>query len=359
MQSNLNFEQFIPDTLLKNLYQGGQTVKAAFSLAHKNLSTQLRKSFFPTNIPFQALSPEINQELQKRFNYLVSQDWQDAQEGVYPASLLFDDNWLEFFSSYLRIWLDHPATWQRIQTANYQELPNDIELDKYPQYYRRNFHYQSDGYLSDNSANIYDLQVDLLFNGVADAMRRRILKPLKAGINDFKTSTETQKILDVACGTGRTLKFIRSSLPQASLYGLDLSSAYLRKANQLLSQIPEELPQLVEGNAEHLPYADEYFQGVTNVFLFHELPNPVRQKVISEFYRVLQSGGILVIADSIQESDSPELKPTMDNFALMFHEPFYLDYTKDDIALRLDKAGFVDIEEKVYAFSKYWIARKP
>jgi ubiquinone/menaquinone biosynthesis C-methylase UbiE len=115
----------------------------------------------------------------------------------------------------------------------------------------------------------------------------------------------------------------------------------------------------MEGNAEHLPYANEYFQAVTNVFLLHELPNPIRQKVIQEFYRVLQSGGILVIADSIQESDSPEFKPMMENFPLMFHEPFYTDYIKDNIVVRLDQAGFVDIEEKVHSFSKYWIAKKP
>ena len=357
MQSNLNLEQFILDTLLQNIYQGEQKIKAALSLAHKNFSTELRKTFFPTNIVLDKISPETNKKLEKRVNDLVNIDWQDAQAGIYPVSLLFDDNWLEFFSSYVNIWLDHPAIWSRLQKQNAQELPQDINLDKYPQYYRRNFHYQSDGYLSDDSANIYDLQVDILFNGLADAMRRRILKPLKEGLSKLELSSQA-KILDVACGTGRTLKFIRSSLPTASLYGLDLSSAYLRKANQLLSQMPEELPQLIEGNAENLPYADKYFQGVSNVFLFHELPNPVRQKVINEFFRVLQPGGVLVIADAIQISDSPELESLMNNFPRMYHEPFYTDYIKDDITLRLDKAGFTDIQEEVHFASKYWIATK-
>ena len=43
----------------------------------------------------------------------------------------------------------------------------------------RNFHHQTDGYLSDFSASIYDLQVEILFNGSADSMRRRIIKPIK------------------------------------------------------------------------------------------------------------------------------------------------------------------------------------
>ena len=90
----------------------------------------------------------------------------------------------------------------------------------------------------------------------------------------------------------------------------------------------------------------------------HELPNPIRQKVINEFYRVLQPGGVLVIADSMQLSDSPELESLMNNFPRIFHEPFYTDYIQDDIALRLDKAGFTGIQEKVHAFSKYWVATK-
>ncbi|MFQ5972210.1 MAG: ubiquinone biosynthesis methyltransferase UbiE, partial [Alphaproteobacteria bacterium] len=48
----------------------------------------------------------------------------------------------------------------------------------YPRYYLQNFHYQSDGYLSDESAVLYDYQVEVLFHGGADAMRRQALVPL-------------------------------------------------------------------------------------------------------------------------------------------------------------------------------------
>jgi ubiquinone/menaquinone biosynthesis C-methylase UbiE len=118
----------------------------------------------------------------------------------------------------------------------------------------------------------------------------------------------------VACGTGRTLKLIRSTLPQASLFGTDLSPAYLRKANQTLSQIPGELPQLLQANAEELPYLDNYFHAVTCVFLFHELPAAARQQIIEQCFRVTQPGGEFIICDSIQVSDSPEMLPVMESF---------------------------------------------
>ena len=73
-----------------------------------------------------------------------------------------------------------------------------------------------------------------------------------------------------------------------------MSPTYLRKANELLSQIPGELPQLLQANAEELPYVDDYFHAVTSVFLFHELPASVRQTVIEQCFRVTKPGGVLL-----------------------------------------------------------------
>ena len=190
-------------------------------------------------------------------------------------------------------------------------------------------------------------------------MRRRILAPLKSALTPFADEVpQSLKILDLACGTGRTLRMIRGTLPKVKLYGIDLSAAYLRKANQLLSQIPGELPQLAQAPGEALPYQDNYFHALSCVFLFHELPAPVRQQVIDEAFRVVKPGGSLVICDSIQLSDSPTLEATMEGFPEMFHEPFYLNYTQDNITDRLTKAGFLDIQESVHFMSKYWVARK-
>ncbi len=358
MQPNLDLMQFLPNELLRNAYETWQKIKAGSSLAHKNLSTEIKKVFFPTNgLQYKEITPETLQTLQARLQTIIEEDWQDAERGIYPISLLFDVDWQAFLQAYVNIWLDYPQIWMRMQKQKPQDFAADVNLESYPQYYRRNFHYQTDGYLSDKSANLYDLQVDILFNGIADAMRRRILKPLQERLRNFDSNSEC-KILDCGCGTGRTLQFLRASFPDVSLYGVDLSSAYLRKANQFLSQLPQELPQLIEGNVENLPYQDNYFHGVSNVFLFHELPNPVRQKVIDESFRVLQSGGVFVICDSMQLSDSPELEAMMANFSIAFHEPFYNDYIRDDIELKLEKAGFTDIEVKIYGFSKYWVATK-
>lgn len=352
------------DTLTKLAYQTVQQGKSYFGLVHKAVSTQLLNLVAPapevTKPKPQPLTLELIQTIQKRMNAVLETDWQDAQRGVYPASLLFDNPWDDFFRFYPAVWLDMREMWQRVNEKRYQDFAPGVETQGLPSYYVQNFHHQTDGYLSDDSANLYDLQVELLFNGTADPMRRRVLAPLKEGLKAFSDVPPNQiKILDVACGTGRTLRNIRGMLPKASLYGVDLSAAYLRKANQLLSQIPGTLPQLVQGNGEELPFLNNYFHAVTSVFLFHELPPQARQNVINEAFRVVKPGGTFIICDSIQMSDSPELSIAMENFPEIFHEPYYRHYTTDSLTQRLTDAGFEAVSEQVHFMSKYLIAKKP
>jgi ubiquinone/menaquinone biosynthesis C-methylase UbiE len=348
------------DTLTKLAYQTFQQGKSIFGLTHKTLSSQLLNLLTPSAKPKNPIPPELLLKIQQRLNRLIETDWQDAEQGVYPASVLFDNPWEDFFRYYPEVWLDMPLIWNRAHQKRYQDFSSEIKTEGYPSYYLQNFHHQTDGYLSDRSANLYDLQVEILFNGSADPMRRRILAPLKQGLEQMGAPNSRQtRILDVACGTGRTLKLIRGTLSEVSLFGTDLSAAYLRKANQLLSQNPGELPQLAQANAEELPYLDRYFHGITCVFTFHELPAEVRQQVIDQCYRVTRPGGVFVICDSIQVSDSPEMQPLMDSFPDMFHEPYYRHYTQDNLEERLEQAGFVDIKTEVHFMSKYWSARKP
>lgn len=351
----------VPETLTKLAYQTMQQGKSLMGQAHKEASSRLMGLLAPDGKPkTEPLPAELLARLLKAMDQLTERDWQEAQQGLYPTSLLFDAPWLDWAARYPLLWLDLPLTWRRRQERKVRDLPSDVNHEAYPDYYLQNFHHQTDGYLSDHSAALYDLGVEILFNGTADPMRRRILGPLRRGLEAFAhRPASSLRVLDVATGTGRTLRQLRGALPQAQLVGLDLSSAYLRQANRWLSQLNGELAQLVQGNGEAMPFADGCFQAVSCVFLLHELPAQARQNVIDEAFRLLEPGGVLVLADSVQLQDSPEFKVAMENFRRVFHEPYYRDYLSDSIETRLNQAGFEAITAESHFMTRVWSARKP
>ena len=57
--------------------------------------------------------------------------------------------------------------------------------------------------------------------------------------------------------------------------------------------------------------------------------------MLQDCYRLLEPGGVLVLADSVQLADSPQFDIAMENFRRVFHEPYYRDFISDDINQRL------------------------
>ena len=114
-------------------------------------------------------------ELLKRDAALIGQ-------GDAPLSVLTPQDPLGHGIRLLRILADGTAVGKRRRTHSAREFTKDARrwLDELPAYYRRNFHYQTDGYLSAHSAALYEHQVELLFRGGADPMRRMIIPPLRA-----------------------------------------------------------------------------------------------------------------------------------------------------------------------------------
>ncbi len=356
-----NFRFMAQPNLGKIAYQTLQQSKGIVGIVHKEVSTKLMELVAPDAVPETSIpSADLLFELRKSIKELEEIDWQEAEQGIYPKSLLFEAPWIQWFFKYPLVWLDMPSTWLRRVKRNFQDIPVEINKEKYPDYYLQNFHHQTDGYLSDHSAGIYDIQVEILFNGTADAMRRRVISPLKKGLDSSfpNLNPSNLKLIDIATGTGRTLQQIRSSIPKCDLIGLDLSSAYLKQASKYLNHGEKDLVQLIQGNAEKTPLKGNTFHAITCVFLFHELPKEARQNVLNECYRILKPNGILVIADSIQLNDIPNFIEVLENFHKIFHEPYYKDYIKDDINNKLEKAGFDSIKTDTFFMTKIWSAKK-
>jgi ubiquinone/menaquinone biosynthesis C-methylase UbiE len=266
---------------------------------------------------------------------LVRQDAANIAAGLYrqPRDLVKTPaDWLTDAALYFS---DLPVVNARRRRRGSDEVPARAGRRGLPDYYVRNFHFQTDGYLSDWSARLYDQQVEVLFIGGADTMRRQALVPISAWMRRRRAAAVT--MVDVACGTGRFLGSLRENYPEATLIGVDLSRPYLEEAARHADGASP--PLLMQGAAERLPLADASVDVISMIYLLHEVPCDVRQRIAGECARVLRRGGRLVVVDSLQYGDMAGFDGLLDNFPVAFHEPFYASYARDDLDGRFAAAG--------------------
>lgn len=291
--------------------------------------------------------------LQHRRHALHRRDLANVDAGAYPRELLFDIPVRRFLRELPRLLRDAPRVVRRMREGDFRDIP-EVDKRRFPAYYRRTFHWQTDGYFSDHSAAMYELGVELLFRGTADVMRRQIIPPITDHVRGADAAHV--RLLDVGCGTGRTLHQLARAHPTLHLHGVDLSPAYIKLARKRLADV-DELTLAVE-NAEALPWADATFDVATSVYLFHELPRNARRNCVRELHRVIKPGGLIVLEDSAQLADSPELASVLREFPRDFHEPFYEDYLEDDLACLLARSGFEVISVEPHLVAKVVVARR-
>jgi ubiquinone/menaquinone biosynthesis C-methylase UbiE len=300
----------------------------------------------------------LERAVQHRYWALLATDFENARRGIYPSGLLFDVPFATYAGNVPRFLRDAPKIIGRIGARQYDDLPRHLDLSRYPPYYRRTFHWQTDGYFSRHSAELYDLGVELLFVGTADVMRRQVLAEVvrRAGRGRLR-------LLDVGMGTGRFLHQAARTLPDAGLCGVDLSPWYVGFARDLLSARASgsgsrPRARVQAANAESLPYPDDSFDVVTSIFMLHELTRSVRRTVLGEMRRVLDPGGLLVLEDAAQPGESPELVPALQQFSKDMHEPFFADYQEDDLGELVSDAGFVSVVTSPHFVAKVVSATK-
>ena len=333
-------------------YAARQTARVAWYAGHYAAGRRLMK---PMPKPDFAIGPTPGRaELTADMRALFRREWRDVAAGLFPAPRLLGPEPAEFLRRSLLYFRDLPQVDARRHGALDGELPPGTQADRLPDYYRQNFHFQSDGWLSDHSAALYDTQVEVLFTGAADVMRRRALAPIATWLAG--RSQRDLRGLDVACGTGRLLAALHGAWPGMKLTGIDLSRPYLDEARRLVGRTARV--KLDEAAAEALPFADASLDLVVSSFLLHELPKEIRAKAIAGMARVVKPGGLVVIVDSLQKGDRPDWDGLLDLFPHYFHEPYYAEYTAGRLEEWFEGAGLRPVStenaflSKVAAFTK-------
>lgn len=105
------------------------------------------------------------------------------------------------------------------------------------------------------------------------------------------------RVLDICCGTGDQTAALLAARPANAepVVGLDFSPEMLERARRKFSSSDV---RWVEGDAMHLPYADQSFDLVTSAFGFRNLTDYAGG--LREIYRVLRPGGQIGILEANQ-----------------------------------------------------------
>ncbi|MEM7226839.1 MAG: class I SAM-dependent methyltransferase [Pseudomonadota bacterium] len=337
-------------------YVIGQGARVGLFMGQSWLSGRLTKpvkAARPITGPFPSTA-----RLRRDMAKLFAQDWRNIEAGHYrvPHDLIASP--IQALAKAAPYFADLRGVERRRHARDGAELRSDEKLEDlkedFPAYYLQNFHYQTDGYLSRRSADLYDHQVEVLFTGAADAMRRQALVPLAAFLAE-RRSAETS-LLDLACGTGRFLTFVKDNYPRLQVTALDLSPAYLDKARALLA--PWRGVDFQCAPAEASGFSDESQDVITCIYLFHELPRKVRGQIAREAKRLLKPGGRLIFLDSIQLGDMPDYDGLLQYFPEAFHEPFYADYQRDDLEGTFAAAGLELVASELAYFSRLMVLAK-
>ncbi|MBQ0080170.1 MAG: bifunctional demethylmenaquinone methyltransferase/2-methoxy-6-polyprenyl-1,4-benzoquinol methylase UbiE [Alistipes sp.] len=158
----------------------------------------------------------------------------------------------------------------------------------------------------DDIAPTYDLLNHVFSLGIDKIWRRRVVKILRR--------CGAKSILDVATGTGDLAIAIAEGIPGSAIFGVDLSSQMLERAqNKILRCGLCERISLEQCNVDDLALKQESLDAVTVAFGIRNFEN--RENAIEKFLRILKPGGHLVIL----EFSTPRTRIVSNLYKFYFH----------------------------------------
>ncbi len=340
-------------------YAGSQLARIAWYTGHYVAG---RRKMGPVSRPGEAPPAEEfkgldRARLRASFRALFRDDWRNIEAGEYkmPLELRRPPSIVKLARQSRDYFEDAARVARRRRDNGHSEVMREAFAGRFPRYFLQNFHFQSGGWLSAESAERYGMQVETLFTGAGAAMRRQALPLIRKAIAGRDPAS--LGFLDLACGDGAFTESVLDNWPTLRTTALDLSPAYLGKARATLSAYRHV--RFVEAKAEATGLPAASFDIITAVYLFHELPPKVRSEGAAEIARLLRPGGTFILVDTIQYGDESGFDTLLEAFPRAFHEPYYDSFCRLDLGGHFAAAGLARGEERVAFLTKATAFTKP
>lgn len=171
------------------------------------------------------------------------------------------------------------------------------------------------------------------------------------------------KILDIGCGTGFLTYGIADALPDASIFGCDISHTMVKAASCKLQAARDTKIRLLTADGGVLPYKDGIFDRVASNLTYqwvHDI-----KTAFSEAYRVLRPNGVFIFSVLGPET-LKELRHCYIEAKARFNRdglpPFIVFLDKQMIQSVLENSGFKNISIKktniIKAYPDMWALLK-
>ncbi len=141
----------------------------------------------------------------------------------------------------------------------------------------------------DHAAAVYDILEPILLLGKQAEYDKHIVSLLEL--------TGSNSILDLGCGTGVLTRMIADQLngdDGGKAIGIDAAAKMITVARKKRATATCRFEVMA---AESLVFEDDSFDAVVSSLFFHHVPLDLKERALSEAFRVLRPGGRLVIAD--------------------------------------------------------------
>lgn len=154
------------------------------------------------------------------------------------------------------------------------------------------------------------------------------------------------KVLDIGCGGGANIANWLAKCTNGHVTGIDYSKVSVEESEKLNAiAIKQGKCDIVYGDVSSMPFDDEAFDCVSafeTVYFWEDL-----EKCFAEVHRVMKSGGIFLICNESDGTNSKDEKWAKKIGGMKI-------YNEMQLRTMLEKVGFCDIKTYVDA-KKHWL----